>query len=59
MNGKNIPEDCKLVACWSGDGWVLEVCDTAGDCIALLKWPECFGKKQCEYQLEQKGFEIA
>lgn len=51
------PENCKLVACWTGDGWYLAVQNEALEDIAILAWP--FGEEEkTTTQLEEYGFEI-
>lgn len=53
-----IPENCKLVAAWSGDGWSLEVHNEAGNAVAILAWPEAWPEKLTNEQLEERGFDV-
>ena len=52
------PEDCILVAHWTGDGWALTVEDESGNCIAYLQWPNSLPETMTKQQLEEKGFEV-
>jgi hypothetical protein len=52
-----IPEDCKLIAHNTGDGWYLGVVDKDGDDIAILYWPYDDQSKSAK-ELEAYGFEI-
>ena len=52
------PEECKLVAVHTGDGWSLEVIDQKDECVAILKWPERFGNFMTADDLQKQGFEI-
>jgi hypothetical protein len=55
----NPPEGCILAACWSGDGWNLEVVRPGTlECVALLAWPESWPKTMTAEQLGKFGFEI-
>lgn len=56
---KEVPEGCKLVAVWGGDGWLLEVNTQEGDCVAILEWPKAWPDSMTSEQLEKIGFEIA
>jgi hypothetical protein len=53
------PEDCKLVAEWTGEGWSLEVQTADGDTLALLAWPKAWPKTVGNSDLERFGFEVA
>ena len=51
-----IPENCKLIAAHTGDGWSLEVHNEHG-AIAMLAWPESWPETMTTKQLEAAGFE--
>lgn len=53
-----IPENCKLIAHNTGDGWYLAVQDIPGEDIAILAWPWGDEEKKNAKQLEEYGFEI-
>ena len=54
-----IPENCKLTAAHTGDGWELAVVDSKQNLMALLDWPNAWPEIiGCE-KLEEFGFEIA
>lgn len=59
---KEIPEGCKLIAHYKGDGWgdgwYLAVQDTKANEIAILAWPEPWPEKMTSDELEFFGFEI-
>lgn len=50
------PENCKLVAAHTGDGWSLEV-HFNNNCIAYLGWPESWPASVDTAFLERAGFE--
>lgn len=52
------PEDCKLIAHNTGEGWYLAVQNPEGDDIAILKWPWGNNDKKNAKQLEEYGYEI-
>jgi hypothetical protein len=52
-----IPENCKLVAAHTGEGWSLEVHNKNGETVALLAWPESWHSEMMAFDLEQFGFE--
>jgi len=53
---EKIPEDCQLVACHTGEGWLLSVEDRAGKTVAYLAWP--FGATiKSSAELQRCGFE--
>lgn len=57
-----IPEECKLIAVHTGDGWSLEVHQNAGDIddelVAYLAWPKQWPEIVSSKQLEVMGFEV-
>jgi hypothetical protein len=53
-----IPEDCKLIAHWTGDGWYLAVQNAQGEDIAILAWPDQWPEKMTENALNLAGFQI-
>jgi hypothetical protein len=52
-----IPENCKLVAAHTGEGWSLEVHGKNGETVALLAWPESWPSEMMAFDLKQFGFE--
>jgi hypothetical protein len=51
-----IPEGCKLIACYTGDGWSLEVHD-GETVIAYLAWPDKWPMVLSSKEIQEKGFE--
>ncbi len=58
MNAQTIPEGCKLVAAHTGDGWILEVHNSADETIGFLAWPKTWPASVTAKQLESFGFEV-
>jgi len=52
-----IPENCKLIAHWTGEGWYLAVQDRGRD-IAILAYPEAWPESVDSNWLHANGFEI-
>lgn len=52
-----IPENCKLIAIHTGDGWSLEVHDTNDELVAYLEWPKAWPAIMDTVTLETIGFE--
>lgn len=58
---KTTPENCKLTAHYTGDGWALcvEQSDSDGsDVLCYLEWPKQWPDSMSRAQLEKCGFEI-
>lgn len=55
---KEIPEDGRLVAHHTGDGWALSVETRGGETIAYLEWPEQWPETLKASQLKEYGFEV-
>lgn len=51
------PENCRLIAHATGDGWYLAVQDTTGNDIAILKWP-FLEERLTASKLQDHGFQI-
>lgn len=52
------PENCKLIAHWTGAGWHLAVRHVRGEDIAILAWPKAWPAKMSAAELRLYGFEI-
>lgn len=55
---KFTPEDCKLVAHNTGDGWYLGVQTKDYEDICSLKWPDSWPETVSTAFLKTAGFEI-
>lgn len=53
-----VPENCKLIALHTGDGWHLAVENQDGDEIAILAWPESWPGIMTDDDLTKCGFEV-
>ncbi len=52
------PEECRLKAHHTGDGWLLYVMDRHGKTIAYLAWPKNWPEILSKFQIGRFGFEV-
>jgi len=53
------PEECRLEAHNTGDGWILAAVNREGEVVCYLAWPKSWPETMTGKELTASGFEVA